>query len=61
MGGGAFVLLFRPKGGAMFLLFCPTPGHLHKKNENLPMPGGCPGGGGGWGGGGGGIVTAGID
>jgi hypothetical protein len=29
----------------LFLFFGPTPGHLHEKNENLPMPGGCPGGG----------------
>jgi hypothetical protein len=36
----------------LFLFFCPTPGHLHEKNENLPMPGGCPGGG---------MVAAGID
>jgi hypothetical protein len=50
--GLGICFVFRPKGGALFLFFGPTPGHLHEKNENLPMPMGCPGGG---------MVAAGID
>ena len=42
--GWGICFVFRPKGGSLFLFFGPTPGHLHEKNENLPVPGGCPGG-----------------